>query len=184
MDKRKSNNSVLQHSSKIYSVEIDGEIYEVIVSDDESVPVSVSIGKRSLKFRVKSNGQPESLSVSHGENQLQVMIEKSENNLSVHLGCRHMEAAVRTERDLLLARHHSLTPDKTTYRHIESPLPGLITKVQAKTGSKLKKGENIVIIEAMKMENEIRAPHDCKIKKINVKKGQSIDKGHIIALFE
>jgi len=184
MGKIKTNNLVMQQSSKIYSVEIDGDNYEVIVTDDDNVPVSVSNGTKSFKFRVKSNSQSKNLLVSRGDNQLPVMIVKIENDMNVYLGCRHLKAVVKTERDLLLETYHTITLDDAKHRHIESPLPGLVTKIQVKTGSKIKKGESIVIIEAMKMENEIRAPHNCTVKKINVREGQAIDKGHIIAQIE
>lgn len=176
----------MQQSSKIYSVEIEGDSYEVIVSDDDNVPVSVlkSNGGKPLQFRVKSNGQPKNLLVSRGDYQLPVMVEKEENNMNIHLGCRQLKAVVKTERDLLLETYHSITHDDTTQKFIESPLPGLVTKIQVKNGSKIKKGESIVIIEAMKMENEICAPHNCTVKKINVQEGQAIDKGHIIAHIE
>lgn len=66
---------------------------------------------------------------------------------------------------------------------INAPMPGLVLEVQVKEGDQLKEGEPLLILEAMKMENVIKAPADVTIKEIKVKKGNSVDKNQVLVTF-
>jgi glutaconyl-CoA decarboxylase len=61
-------------------------------------------------------------------------------------------------------------------------MPGKVTKIVAKEGQKVKKGEVLMILEAMKMQNEIGSPVDGTIKSINVTAGQSVKPGETMAV--
>lgn len=63
---------------------------------------------------------------------------------------------------------------------INSPMPGTIINVKVKAGQDVKKGDVLVILEAMKMENEIKAPKDGKVTSVNVNKGESVDTGTLL----
>ncbi len=65
----------------------------------------------------------------------------------------------------------------TTNMDINSSLPGKVTEVAIQLGSSVKPGDLLLVVEAMKMENEIWAPHAGIVKKIYVKKGQSVTTG-------
>ena len=60
---------------------------------------------------------------------------------------------------------------------VKSPLPGVILDIKVKEGDEVKKGQTIIILEAMKMENSINADKDGKIAAINVSKGESVLEG-------
>ena len=62
-----------------------------------------------------------------------------------------------------------------------SPMPGKILGVKASVGQAVKKGDVVVVLEAMKMENEIVAPQDGTIASINVAVGDSVDSGAVLA---
>jgi len=69
-------------------------------------------------------------------------------------------------------------------KNLLSPMPGLIIDVLISTGDLVKKGDPLLILEAMKMENIIKAPSDSCIKNILVKKNQSVEKDQLIIEFE
>jgi len=60
---------------------------------------------------------------------------------------------------------------------VSSPLPGTIIKVNVKVGDDVKKNQSLIVLEAMKMENEVVAPRDGKIAAIAVEKGAKVDTG-------
>ncbi|MCC8094635.1 MAG: biotin/lipoyl-binding protein [Tannerellaceae bacterium] len=60
---------------------------------------------------------------------------------------------------------------------VKSPLPGVILEVKCKVGDTVKRGQTLVILEAMKMENSINADRDGKVTEIKVNKGDSILEG-------
>lgn len=64
---------------------------------------------------------------------------------------------------------------------VNSPMPGKIISIKANIGDKLKKGDVILILEAMKMENEIVAPSDGTVASINVTPGQAVEAGTLLA---
>ena len=65
---------------------------------------------------------------------------------------------------------------------INAPMPGKIVKLVAEAGKAVKKGDVVLILEAMKMQNEISAPADGTLKSINVAAGQSVKPGEVLAV--
>ncbi len=70
----------------------------------------------------------------------------------------------------------------TGAENIVSPMPGTILDVKVAAGNAVKKGDIIVILEAMKMENEIRAPRDGKIISVGVAKGAAVQSGTVLCV--
>ena len=60
---------------------------------------------------------------------------------------------------------------------VTAPIPGLITQISVTEGDSVEKGQTVMVLEAMKMENEIGAPADGNIKSVHVTEGQSVEKG-------
>lgn len=60
---------------------------------------------------------------------------------------------------------------------VNAPMPGTIFEVRANVGEQVKKGDILLILEAMKMENEIMAPHDGVVSHIHISKGSSVSSG-------
>ncbi|MDR0438046.1 MAG: biotin/lipoyl-binding protein [Bacteroidales bacterium] len=68
--------------------------------------------------------------------------------------------------------------------HITAFMPGTVGQIFVKKGDKVKKGETIIILECMKMDNELQAPFDAKIKSINVKTGENVVKDAVLIELE
>jgi biotin carboxyl carrier protein len=60
----------------------------------------------------------------------------------------------------------------------------LVLAIEVKEGDLVKTGQGVAIVEAMKMENELKAKFDGKVKKIKVKPGQAVDKDEVLVIFE
>jgi len=67
---------------------------------------------------------------------------------------------------------------------VAAPMPGTILNILVKEGATVKSGEVLLILEAMKMENEITSPVAGKVKKIAVSKGGNVNTGEILAIIE
>lgn len=67
---------------------------------------------------------------------------------------------------------------------IKSPMPGTIVSINVSQGQKVSKGDVLLILEAMKMENEIMAPDNMEISKISIKKGDSVETGQELILYK
>jgi biotin carboxyl carrier protein len=67
---------------------------------------------------------------------------------------------------------------------VKAPMPGIILEVRVSTGDAVKKGDTLLILEAMKMENAILSPMDGVVKKILSEKGETVDKNKLLIELE
>ena len=67
---------------------------------------------------------------------------------------------------------------------VSAPMPGTILDVRVKEGDRVKRGDVLLILEAMKMENEIMAPEDGIVASVNVSKGASVNTGDVLVTME
>jgi biotin carboxyl carrier protein len=73
------------------------------------------------------------------------------------------------------------------YQHIvkelKAPMPGLVLQVMVQAGDEIKKGDNLLVLEAMKMENILKAPTDATVKSILIKAGDKVEKNQVLIQF-
>src|ERR1035437_1424629 len=67
---------------------------------------------------------------------------------------------------------------------VKSPMPGMVLKINKQTGDEVMQGESVLILEAMKMENDVRAHISGTIKSVNVKEGMAVEKGFTLFIIE
>ena len=67
---------------------------------------------------------------------------------------------------------------------LRAPMPGLVVRVEAKPGDRVVAGAGLVVLEAMKMENELKAPGPARVKSVRVAAGQAVEKGQVLVEFE
>lgn len=68
--------------------------------------------------------------------------------------------------------------------NVVAPMPGTILDVKVAAGASVKRGDTLVVLEAMKMENEIKAAKDGKVVSVNVTKGASVQSGTVLLVLE
>ncbi len=66
---------------------------------------------------------------------------------------------------------------------IKAPMPGLVLSVLVAEGDEIKKGDNLLVLEAMKMENMIKSPTEGIVKKIEIKQGNKVEKNELLITF-
>lgn len=69
-------------------------------------------------------------------------------------------------------------------QNVSVPMPGKVIAVLVSEGDKVERGQGMVIVEAMKMENEVRCPIDGEVKEVRVKTGDAIEAGAVLAVVE
>ena len=67
---------------------------------------------------------------------------------------------------------------------VHAPMPGLISRIEVAVGQDVAKGAGLLVLEAMKMENEIRAASSGKVKAIHVERGKPVEKGEVLITLE
>jgi len=91
---------------------------------------------------------------------------------------------VEDQFDLLLKQLGMDAAVSTKIREIKAPMPGLVLKIMVEEGAEVKKGDNLLVLEAMKMENILKSTTDGIIKKINVTQGDKIEKNTVLLQFQ
>ena len=105
------------------------------------------------------------------------ILDMKEEDLNIFINNQNIEVNIKTS--LQEKAFQLLSESQSTSNHqiiIKSPMPGLVVKILKKEGDKIIKGETVMILEAMKMENEIKANIDGIVYKIFVEQGKPIEK--------
>jgi biotin carboxyl carrier protein len=92
------------------------------------------------------------------------------------------EVQVADERTQLMRARAGMAVPDTGELPIKAPMPGMVVSVLVEIGQEVAKGDNMVILESMKMENELKTPRAGKVERINVAKGDSVDQGQVLVV--
>lgn len=111
-----------------------------------------------------------------------ILIDKTVKNVQVSINGK---SYFFENKDTLIAEDDILsTTGKKNSKIVKSPLSGTISIVSVKKGEDVKKGDKLLTIIAMKMENEIVSEGDFKVKEVKVKKDQSVNQNDTLVIFE
>ena len=160
-----------------YVTIINNEQYEVEIDNDGGILVNGE--SRDVDFL---NLGGSLYSVITQNQSLEVVIDDEDNTIEVMMNGRLYETQVLDERALLMAQRRGSLGGGSGEVH--SPMPGLIVKVTKEIGQAVVAGQTVVILESMKMQNELKAPSDGTIKAIHVEAGQTVDKNTLLIELE
>ncbi|UZR94130.1 biotin/lipoyl-containing protein [Chondrinema litorale] len=107
-----------------------------------------------------------------------------EKTFTVKVNGKITTLKVKSEMDLLLEKMGINNMAVQAIKDIKAPMPGKILSIACNVGDELKKGDKVLILEAMKMENILKSPGDGKVKAIKVETGENVEKNQILILFE
>lgn len=116
----------------------------------------------------------------------EVFVEKfdpEEKVAELRINGKKAVVALTTELDLLLKRMGLNAGASGKAKDIKAPMPGLIHSISVEGGTAVKKGDAVIILEAMKMENVIKSPADGVVEKVHVEQGASVDKNQLLISF-
>ncbi len=112
-----------------------------------------------------------------------ISLNKEEKTAQIKVNGNVYAVQVKDQFDQLLKQlgMDNLTANKV--QQIKAPMPGLVLQVLVAEQTEVKKGDNLLVLEAMKMENMLKSPADGLIKKILVKAGDKVEKNQILIQF-
>jgi len=113
-----------------------------------------------------------------------VNINHEEKTMLININGNDYEISIKDKYDLLLQQMGISSKSSATINNFKAPMPGLIREIITSAGAEVSRGDILLILEAMKMENALKSPRDGKIKKINITVGNAVEKGQILLEFE
>ena len=97
---------------------------------------------------------------------------------------KKVNAQVKDRYDELLEQLGLDKKTKGGASEVKAPMPGLVLRIQVKAGDAVKKGDTLIVLEAMKMENVIKAADDCVVKKVVVSEKNAVEKNQVLMELE
>lgn len=143
----------------------------------ESDCIIISLNGNSYKCFYERTGIDEYSLIIDNKSVESAVVWKSKTDCEVHLHDGVFQIRVLSPVDKILKKTADSSITKST---IKSTMPGRVVKLFAQKGSIVKKGQPLIVIEAMKMQNEICSQIDASIDEVIVKEGDSIDSGALL----
>lgn len=113
-----------------------------------------------------------------------VSIDKEDKKVVLMVNGKEFEVKLMDNTDLLLQKLGIQNTSSSKNNLFKAPMPGLIKQITVSEGQDVKKGELVLVLEAMKMENALKASTDAKVKSIHVNTGVAVEKGTLLIEFE
>lgn len=144
--------------------------------------------ERMKEYKYKINGNPYTVVINEMEDTV-AHVEVNGTSYKVEFEKPEPEEPKKVERPIVATKPASVpkvAPAAKAAKKdgVKSPLPGIILEIKVKVGDTIKKGQTVIILEAMKMENNITADKDGKVTAINVNCGDSVLEGTDLVIIE
>ena len=125
--------------------------------------------------------RPDVLSLRIGNLAYEVKSERVANDLHLWVGSRRFAVEVRDPRSL---RGRVRAGDDQGPKKITAPMPGKVVRVLVSEGDEVEPGHGIAVVEAMKMQNEIKSPKKGRVTKVLAASGATVNAGDVLAIVE
>ncbi len=112
-----------------------------------------------------------------------VSFSKEAKTASIKVNGHTYSIAIKDRFDDLLRQLGLDNLQSAKVAELKAPMPGLVLSVLVKEGDEVKKGDNLLVLEAMKMENNIKSPADVTIKSIKIKPSDKVEKNQVLIQF-
>lgn len=154
-----------------YITTVEGKQFLVEIIDDKHVSVDGKVYE--IDFEPVS-GQPVYSLIVDGKSH-EGYVAQGDDDWQVLLRGRLFPAIVEDEREKRLRSAAGGGVAETSEFHLRAPMPGLVVAIPVEEGQTVKKGQVLIILESMKMQNELKSPRDGVIGRLRVKAGESVE---------
>ncbi|MFZ0138047.1 MAG: biotin/lipoyl-containing protein [Candidatus Sulfotelmatobacter sp.] len=125
--------------------------------------------------------RPDVLSLRIGNLAYEVKLERVANDLHLWVGSTRFAVEVRDPRSL---RGRIRAGDNQGPRKVVAPMPGRVVRLLVSEGDEVESGRGIAVVEAMKMQNEIKSPKRGTVQKVLISEGAAVNAGDVLAIVE
>ena len=164
----------------MYSARVNDHNFEIVASADGFVvggkPVSLDITKiDDQHFHILLDSRSFRAEV--------VGVDPVARKFTIKVNGRQYSVDLKDKFDLLLEKMGMNSNSGAKVNHVRAPMPGLIIDLKVKDGDHVKAGDTLLILEAMKMENIIKAPGDAIVRSVKVRMREGVQKNQVLIEF-
>lgn len=105
------------------------------------------------------------------------------NEYIIRVNGKKIPVSVKDKMSLLMEAMGIDLSSSKKINEVKAPMPGLVLRAMVSAGDQVKKGDTLLVLEAMKMENSIKSPGDAEIAAIHVQNGQAVEKNQTLISF-
>jgi biotin carboxyl carrier protein len=164
----------------MFSVTIQNKTYSV-----ENADQTIKVNGKTMEWDLKwiSDRKIHLISENKSIEAELISFDKESKTIQIRLGHKISTLLVKDRFDILLEKLGMNHNNAGTLKEIKAPMPGLILDLKVKPGDEVKKGDVVLILEAMKMENSIKSPGDGMVKAVKIALKQSVEKNQVLIQF-
>jgi len=155
----------------IYITNVNGKDYSIEILDDNHVKVDDQV----YDVDFMSIADQPVFSLIMGGKSYEAYVYPGEDDYQVLLQGRSYSVNVEDEREKRLQAVGGSTVSQSAEYHLKSPMPGMVVSLPIEEGQPVTKGQVLVILESMKMQNELKSPRDGILSRVRVKPGDSVE---------
>jgi len=163
---------VFYKEDQSHEIELDNQD---IIIDGEKTTIDL-VKLLDNKFHILQNHKSYNLEVIHADYKLKRFSIKVNNNI--------YDINLQTELDILLDKMGMSSVSDEKMDNVKAPMPGLVLDILVEAGQTINKGDNLLVLEAMKMENIIKASGTGVVKNIKVNKKDAVEKNQLLIEME
>jgi len=157
-----------------FEYEVESKANELTLNGDVFLTDMVKVDAN--RYHILHNQQSYNVEV--------VSLEHAEKTATIKVNGNTYQLKAKDQFDALLEQLGMANLNSNKISDIKAPMPGLVLKVLVSEGDEVKKGDNLFVLEAMKMENIIKAPADATVKTIKIQPTDKVEKGQLLILFK
>ena len=162
-----------------YEIAIDGKSYRLDLSQAQGRWSCRVDGREVAVDAVLA--RPNVLSLRIGNNAYEVKCERVGGDVHIWVGSQRFAVDVRDPRSL---RSRARAADDRGPKKLTAPMPGKVVRILLTQGTEVEAGAGVLVVEAMKMQNEVKSPKKGTIQKILVSEGTAVNAGDVLAIVE
>lgn len=166
-----------------YYVDVEDRTIELDFQE-EGEQLRVRVGEDVLTLDLRQVTEPSLYSLLIDNRSFELFVEENGDDFDVLIGGELFHLKVQDEWTRRLANIQRKTQVDTGLLAIKAPMPGAVISVEVTPGQDVKKGQGVVILSAMKMENEIKTPRAGRVKSVEVQPGQTVEQGRTLVVIE
>ena len=163
-----------------YTAIIEGERLEIELSANGAAVIEAEIAGRKYSVEAKAV-TPGVYWFNWNNRSLEIAVTQNGDGYVVSVGDRRISVEIV---DASTARRPAAQQGHDGAMEIRAPMPGKVVKVLVAEGSEVKQNQGILVMEAMKMQNEIKSPKNGVVKKLGVTEGAAVTSGDLLAIVE